>query len=264
MKKLHIVKIGGNVINDPAALGKFLQDFSTITGPKILIHGGGKVADELAKKLGIAQEMRNGRRITDAETLKITTMVYAGLINKQIVALLQANGVNAIGLSGADGNAMKAKKRAVLDVDYGFVGDVDSVDVNTDFISTLLINQCVPVFSAITHDGKGQLLNTNADTIASELAIALSKKYDVQLNYCFEKKGVLKDINNENSVIERITTAKYKQLLSEGAIAKGMIPKLDTAFKAIQNGVKSVMIIHSADLIKTINENQSLGTSLIA
>ena len=264
MKKLYIIKIGGNVIDDPEQLNKFLSDFSKIEDSKILVHGGGKIASELAKRLGISQALVNGRRITDAETLKVTIMVYAGLINKQIVTLLQANGVNAIGLSGADGNSITAVKRNVIDIDYGFVGDVTGSGVNLEFINSLLSAKITPVFSAITHDGKGQLLNTNADTIASVLAVAMSKYFDVQLNYCFEKKGVLKDVDDENSVISSITKTKYKQLLSEGVISKGMIPKLDNAFEAIQNGVKSVMIAHSNELINIINENEHAGTKLIA
>jgi acetylglutamate kinase len=264
MKKLYIIKIGGKVIDDPENLEKFLLDFTKIKNHKILVHGGGKIASELAKRLGISQALVNGRRITDAETLKVTTMVFAGLVNKQIVALLQEKGVNALGLSGADGNAITSAKRNVIDIDYGFVGDVNISGVNITLISSLLSSEITPVFSAIIHDGKGQLLNTNADTIASVLAVALSKEYEVQLNYCFEKKGVLKDIDDENSVISSITKTKYKQLLAEGVISKGMIPKLDNAFEAIQNGVKSVMIAHSNELVNTINEDAHAGTKLIA
>ncbi len=264
MKKLQIIKIGGNVIDNPEELEKFLVDFSKISDLKILVHGGGKVATELAKRLGIEQEMVNGRRITDAETLKVTTMVYAGLINKHIVASLQAKKNNAIGLSGADGNSIKATKRKVVDIDYGFVGDIDSKGVNVDFISVLLESNVSPVFSAITHNGEGQLLNTNADTIASALAVALSKKYDVQLNYCFEKNGVLRDVDDDSSVINVITKESYKELLTEGVIFKGMIPKLDNAFDAIKNGVSSVMIAHSRDLTKITNGNGNTGTKLIA
>ncbi|MGZ4055923.1 MAG: acetylglutamate kinase [Bacteroidia bacterium] len=264
MKKLYIIKIGGNVIDDPDELENFLLDFSKIEDLKILVHGGGKIANDLAKRLGVSQALINGRRITDAETLKITTMVYAGLINKQVVASLQAKGVNGIGLTGADGNSIVSVKRNITDIDYGFVGDVGSSGVNVEFISLLLSSAITPVFSAITHDDKGQLLNTNADTIASVLAVALSQNYEVQLNYCFEKKGVLKNIDDENSVISSITKTKYKQLLAEGIISKGMIPKLDNAFEAIQKGVKSVMIASSAELINTLNENEHAGTKLIA
>ena len=264
MKKLHIIKIGGNVIDNPVALEKFLTDFSNVTDLKILIHGGGKLATQLAEKMGVEQQMVNGRRITDAETLKITTMVYTGLINKQIVASLQAKNSNAIGLSGADGNAIQSSKRKVAEIDYGFVGDIDSKGVNVNFISALLESSVIPVFSAITHDKKGVLLNTNADTIASALAVALSQKYEVQLNYCFEKKGVLRNVDDDSSVINTITQNSYKQLLAEGVIFKGMIPKLDNAFDAIKNGVRSVMIAHSDDLINITNEHGKSGTKLIA
>lgn len=264
MKKLQIIKIGGNVIDNPEELDKFLTDYATITDLKILVHGGGKVATELAKRLGIEQKMIDGRRITDTETLKITTMVYAGLINKQIVASLQAKHCNALGLSGTDGNTIKSSKRKVIDIDYGFVGDINSKGINSDFISILLENHISPVFSAITHNGKGQLLNTNADTIASALAVALSKKYDVQLNYCFEKNGVLRDVKDDNSVINTITQDSYKQLLTEGIIFKGMIPKLYNAFDAIRKGVNTVMIGHSKDLKIITKENGNTGTKLIA
>ena len=262
MKKLYIIKIGGNIIDDENALEKFLADFSMIDELKFLIHGGGKMASEMAKKLGVSQAMVNGRRITDGETLKITTMVYAGLINKQIVASLQAKKVNAIGLSGADANMIQATKRNSVDIDYGFVGDVYPAEVNTELLSLFIDSGLIPVFSAITHDGNGQLLNTNADTIASVLASALSVKYNVQLNYCFEKNGVLGNIEDENSVIKTITKTKYKQLLLDGTISKGMITKLDNAFSAIQNGVKSVVIAHADELINT-TKNEHAGTTLI-
>lgn len=264
MKKLQVIKIGGNVIDNPAELEKFLTDFSKVSDLKILVHGGGKVATELAKRLGIEQELVNGRRITDGETLKITTMVYAGLINKSVVAALQSKQCNAIGLSGADANAIKASKRKVVDIDYGFVGDIDSSGVNAEMISVFLENGITPVFSAITHNGEGQLLNTNADTIASALAVALSKKYEVQLNYCFEKNGVLKDVEDDNSVINVITKESYKQLLAAGVIFKGMIPKLDNSFDAIKNGVSAVMIANSKDLLKITNQHGNTGTKLIA
>ena len=263
MKKLYIIKIGGNIIDNAIALDKFLVNFSIIDGLKLLIHGGGKTASEFAKKLGVSQAMVNGRRITDIETLKITTMVYAGLINKQIVASLQSKKVNAIGLSGADANMIQSTKRKMLDIDYGFVGDIDVSGVNSEMLSFFIEQEMVPVFSAITHDGNGQLLNTNADTIASALASALSKKYDVQLNYCFEKNGVLENLEDKNSVIKTMTKTKYKQLLSDGTISKGMIPKLDNAFVAIQNGVQSVVIAHADELLNT-TKNEHSGTTLIA
>jgi acetylglutamate kinase len=264
MKKLQIIKIGGNVIDNPDELEKFLLDFSKISDLKILVHGGGKLATELAKRLGVSQEMVNGRRITDAETLKITTMVYAGLINKQIVASLQAKKINAIGLSGADCNTIKSTKRKVNDIDYGFVGDIESSGVNVELISMFLENNITPVFSAITHNGEGTLLNTNADTIASALAVALSKMYEVQLNYCFEKKGVLRNVDDDNSVINIITPDLYKKLLAEGIIFKGMIPKIDNAFDAIKNGVTAVMIAHSNEILNITNGNGNTGTKLIA
>lgn len=264
MKKLQIIKIGGNVINDAMELESFLNDFSKIDDLKILIHGGGKVATDLAIRLGVSQAMVNGRRITDKETLKITTMVYAGEINKQIVASLQSKFINAIGLSGADGNSIQTKRRKAVDIDFGFVGDVFDKSVNVELVSTFLELGITPIFSAITHDGEGQLLNTNADTIASVLAVALSKKYDVQLNYCFEKKGVLKDPDDDNSLIQEITKNKYKQLFQEGVISKGMIPKLDNAFDAIQNGAQSVIILHASDLLNKIQKNENIGTTLIA
>lgn len=264
MKKLHIIKIGGNVIDNAIALENFLSDFARIDALKILVHGGGKLATELAEKMNVPQTMVNGKRITDAETLKIATMVYAGLINKQIVALLQAKGVNTIGLSGADGNSIKTTKRKKGEIDYGFVGDITSESVNINFISTLLDSGVTPVFSAITHDGDGQLLNTNADTIASAIAMALSKKYEVQLNYYFEKKGILKNVDDDNSVISSITKNEYVNLLSQGVISKGMIPKLDNAFEAIKNGVGSVVIAHSNDILETVNNKKNAGTTLIA
>lgn len=263
MKKLYIIKIGGNIIDDAIALEKFISNFSKLDGLKVLIHGGGKTASEFAKKLGVSQAMVNGRRITDEETLKITTMVYAGLINKQIVAFLQAKRVNAIGLSGADANLIQSTKRKTIDIDYGFVGDLDVSGVNSEMLNFLIEKHMVPVFSAITHDGNGQLLNTNADTIASVLASVLSEKYDVQLNYCFEKNGVLENIEDENSVIKTITKTKYKQLLLDGTISKGMIPKLDNAFSAVQNGVQSVIIAHADELIETTKDEHA-GTKLIA
>jgi len=264
MQRLYIVKIGGNVIDNPIALEKFLNDFKNILGAKILIHGGGKSATDMAAQLNIPQQLINGRRITDAETLKVTAMVYAGLINKEIVASLQSKNINAIGLSGADGNSIQTLKRKVAEIDYGFVGDIHEKSVNTAFITSLLKTGITPVFSAITHDGNGQLLNTNADTIASALAIALAPFYLVQLNFCFEKKGVLRNVDDDNSVIDTITPQNYKILLSEGIISKGMIPKLDNAFEAIQNGVKSVVIAHSNDLLEATHENKHAGTKLIA
>lgn len=240
---LYVVKIGGNVIDDAVKLEHFLQQFSSIKGKKILVHGGGKLATQLAKDLGIEQEMVDGRRITDAATLKIVTMVYAGYINKNIVAQLQATGSNAIGFTGADANLIKAHKRlasASKGIDYGFVGDVDQV--NTAAIEPLLTQDISIVIAPITHDGNGQLLNTNADTIAQSIATAMSSLYQVSLLYCFEKSGVLLDANDDNTVIPLIDQSNFKKLKEEQLIFAGMIPKLDNAFAALEKGVSKVII----------------------
>lgn len=241
--KLHIIKIGGNVIDHEENLSSFLVDFSKLEGLNILVHGGGKKATEIAEKLQLEPKMIGGRRITDADNLEVVTMVYAGLLNKNIVANLQKNNCNAIGLSGADGNAIKAHKRIVKEIDYGFAGDVDEVDTNT--ISILLENDLIPVFCAITHNKEGQLLNTNADTIASELASGLAKKYEVRLTYIFEKKGVLESINDEDSVIESIDAELYKTLKKNNIIAAGMLPKLENCFYALSKGVAEIHIANS-------------------
>lgn len=238
--KLKIIKIGGNVINDKGALTSFLSDFSKVDGLKILVHGGGKRASEMISELGLKPKMVNGRRVTDELTLEIVTMVYAGLLNKNITAILQMNNCNAIGLSGADGNTILAHKRIVKDVDYGFAGDVDQV--NSDVIKILLNNNLTPVFCAITHDNSGQLLNTNADTIAAELAKGLSKDYEVELIYCFEKLGVLSDVDNDATLIEKIDFVSLNVLKKENIISEGMLPKIDNCFDALQNGVTKVII----------------------
>jgi acetylglutamate kinase len=239
-EKLSIVKIGGNVIEDENALDIFLTAFSKLVGLKILVHGGGKLATQLATKLGVESKMIDGRRITDKDTVDIITMVYAGLANKKIVVQLQSKKVNAIGLSGADGNSIQAHKRPVKDINYGFVGDIDGV--NSDLLKKLLSINLTPIFCAISHDGKGQLLNTNADTIASEIAIAMASDFNTTLYYCFEKKGVLLDINNSESVVKFINTAKYKELLSQEIIADGMLPKLHNCFHALENDVEKVCL----------------------
>lgn len=239
-QKLKIVKIGGNIINNEDELISFLSDFSKINGPKILVHGGGKRASEMISELGLKPKMVNGRRVTDESTLEIVTMVYAGLLNTNVVAALQKNNCNAIGLSGADGNAILAHKRIVKEVDYGFAGDVDRV--NSEMIKALISNDLTPVFCAITHDKKGQLLNTNADTIAAELAKGMSKHFEVELIYCFEKLGVLADINNDATLIERIDFVSLSFLKKENIISQGMLPKIDNCFDALQNGVKKVII----------------------
>ncbi len=240
MEVLKIIKIGGNIIDDDIALDTFLSEFAKLKGPKVLVHGGGKLATKLANQMTIEVKMTNGRRITDADTLDIITMVYAGKISKTIVARLQANSCNAIGFSGADGNSIVSIKRPVKDVDFGFVGDVEKVHTNT--LDILLKNDVTPVFCAITHDEKGQLLNTNADTIASELAIGFAKDYKTELYYCFEKNGVLKDINDDASVIESINAKTYQTLIDDGVIADGMLPKLNNCVHAVNNKVEKVCI----------------------
>lgn len=241
-ENITIVKIGGNIISDSLALADVLNDFSKIKGSKILVHGGGKETSRFAERIGILPEMIDGRRITNSAMLDVAVMTYAGLLNKKIVVLLNALQNLAIGFCGADGNLILSQKRENSTIDFGFVGDV--ISVNHNLISKLMEQGIVPVFCAITHDGKGQLLNTNADTIASELAIALSDKYHVKLIYCFEKKGVLVNSADEDSVISQITSLKYKDLLEIGAIHSGMIPKLDNCFHALSKGVQNISIGH--------------------
>lgn len=248
MRKLTVIKIGGNIIDNPDQLNNFLNNFSAINGSKILIHGGGKIATKLASDLGIKATLIDGRRVTDKETLDIVTMVYAGLINKNVVAALQSYGNNAIGLSGADGNCIKAIKRPVKTVDYGWVGDLLENSVNSESLIAFLNADFIPVFSAITHDGQGQLLNTNADTIASSIAVALSSHFETSLIYCFEKKGVLRDVNDDSSVVSEIKEKDFIPLQQDGTITDGMIPKLHNAFDAINKGVKEVLIGQASDL----------------
>jgi acetylglutamate kinase len=259
MDKLIVVKIGGNVIDDDEKCMNFLKAFNAIKGNKILVHGGGKLATNLAEKLGVQQQLVEGRRITDAETLKIITMAYAGLINKNIVAQLQAFACNAIGLSGADGNVIQAHKRVHATIDYGFVGDVDAVNVS--LLSNLIQQNITPVLCAVSHDGKGQLLNTNADTIAQETAKALAPFYAVDLLYTFEKAGVLQNANDESTVISELNTHSYAQLKASGAIFAGMIPKLDNAFSALRAGVHKVIIGKAETLTDLINGTS--GTSIV-
>ena len=278
---IKVVKIGGNVVDNPELLREFVKDFAAMPGMKILVHGGGVMASQMQKAMGMVPQMIEGRRVTEEETLKVVTMVYAGWCNKNITALLQAEGCNAIGLTGADGNVIKAKKRAPVfvesigqDVDYGYVGDVNADSVNAAFIYSLLEKGIVPVFNAINHDGEGNLLNTNADTIASSVAVALANyKYrspreiccrceecthcsddgrlthETELIYCFEKDGVLYDKDDNTSVIPTITHDKFAELKKEGIVAEGMIPKLTNAFKAIDNGVIRVIIKHAGNLL---------------
>jgi acetylglutamate kinase len=248
MNKLYIIKIGGNVLDDEKSLKNFLKDFASIQAPKILIHGGGKIATKLGEQLGIQSNYVKGRRITDAPTLDLVTMVYGGLINKQIVAQLQSLNCNAMGLTGADGNLIKAVKRPVGDVDFGFVGDITTESVNSTLLYFLLKQNVIPIFAPLTH-ANGSMLNTNADTIASVLAISLSKHFDTRLIFCFEKTGVLRDVNKEDSVITSLNKKLYEQLLKDGALQDGILPKLENAFAAINSGVKEVLIGEHINLL---------------
>jgi len=248
MDKLTVIKIGGNIIDDAAQLSRFLADFAAIGGYKILVHGGGRLATELATQMGLPQQLVGGRRITDAATLKVITMVYAGYINKNIVAALQAASCNAMGLCGADGNAVQAHKRVAGDgaVDYGFAGDVDAV--NAPQFARWLQQGLTPVVAPVTHDRGGQLLNTNADTVAAAIAKAMCPQLHTQLVYCFEKAGVLRNPSDEASVIPMITEAAYQQYVADGTVSAGMIPKLQNAFEALQSGVAGIRIGHASQI----------------
>lgn len=244
--KLALVKVGGKIVEEAASLQQLLNDFAAIKGPKVLVHGGGRSATKIAAQLGIESQLVNGRRITDADMLRVVTMVYGGLVNKNIVAGLQARGINAVGLTGADMNVILSDKRPVKDIDYGFVGDVKQVEGNR--LASLIQSGIIPVMAPLTHDGQGHILNTNADTIAGETAKALAAHFDVTLVYCFEKKGVLRDEADDNSVIANINRQQFAELVEQGVIQGGMIPKLENAFQAIDAGVKEV-IITAADAI---------------
>lgn len=248
MEKLTLIKVGGKIVEEPDTLQQLLRDFSSIEGHKVLVHGGGRSATRIASQLGIESQMVNGRRITDAEMLKVVTMVYGGLVNKNIVAGLQALQVNALGLTGADMNIMRSDKRPVKDVDYGFVGDVK--EVNADVLASLIQQGIVPVLAPLTHDKQGHMLNTNADTIAGETAKALAKYFDVTLMFCFEKKGVLLNEDDDESVIPEIDRASFQKYVAEGIIQGGMIPKLENAFQAIDAGVKEVIITQASEIHK--------------
>ena len=261
--QLKVFKIGGKVVEDDKKLSVFLQAFSKIEGNKILIHGGGKWVTEMSQKLGIEVKMIDGRRITDAETLEVVKMMLAGVANKNVVSKLQAYGCNAIGLTGADGNTIKAEKRPIKKgIDYGFVGDVKVV--NHAVIGQLIKTGLVPVFAAMTHDGCGNLLNTNADTIASSVAVGMANDYDVELNYCFELNGVLEDINKPESVIPEINPKNYLELKSKDIINMGMIPKIDNAFDAIKAGVKAVRIMNAQDISKMAKGSNNVGTLILS
>lgn len=255
MKKLTIIKVGGKIVEEESTLKTLLHDFSEIDGLKVLVHGGGRSATKLAEKLGIESRMVDGRRITDAETLRVVTMVYGGLVNKNIVAGLQALGINALGLTGADLNIILSDKRPVKDIDYGFVGDVK--EVNAKALIALLEQDIVPVVAPLTHDGKGNILNTNADTMASETAQALAQHFEVSLVYCFEKKGVLMNENDDDSVIASITASGFEKYKQEGIIRGGMIPKLENAFRSIEKGVKEVVITKASEI------GQDSGTKIV-
>lgn len=255
MHQLTIVKVGGKIVEEETSLERLLHDFSMLENSKVLVHGGGRSATKIAERLGIESKMVNGRRITDAEMLRIVTMVYGGLVNKNLVARLQALNVNALGLTGADMNIMLSEKRPVKEIDYGFVGDVKKVDAG--LLSSLITQGVVPVLSPLTHDKKGNLLNTNADTIAGEAAKALAEYFDVTLVYCFEKKGVLKDENDDDSVIPQINMKLFNKYVAEGIIQGGMIPKLENAFDALKKGVKKVIITEASQLGK------SSGTTVV-
>jgi acetylglutamate kinase len=257
MDKLTIVKVGGKIVEDEQSLTQLINDFKSISGPKILVHGGGRSATALAAKLGIETQMVEGRRITDQPMLEVAVMVYAGLVNKTIVAGLQAKGCNAAGFTGADLGLITSIKRPVKEIDYGFVGDV--IDVNTSELRLLIAEGVAPAIAPITHDGKGQLLNTNADTIATEMAIDLAKYFAVSLVYCFEKDGVLSNPDDEKSVIHDLDKSLYLQYKTEGIISEGMIPKLDNAFRALNSGVYRVLITNAKNLTKPA----AVGTSII-
>jgi acetylglutamate kinase len=245
---LKIIKIGGNIVDNPAKLDKFLADLSTLPGDKVLVHGGGKVATAIGQSLGIEAKMIDGRRVTDAETLKVVTMVYAGVINKTIVSNLQGRGCNALGLCGADGALISSRRRSPQPVDFGFVGD--PAGVNTTLINDLITKGFTLVVAPITYDGKGGLLNTNADTVASALAGAMAREAEVELVYCFEKAGVLLDMNDENSVIQNINPAIFADLRARGVVSQGMLPKLDNAFRSLEKGVRRVVICAAENIAR--------------
>lgn len=262
MDKLFVIKIGGNVIDDQEQLSSFLDSFAQIEEKKILVHGGGKIATSIGNKLGIQSTYVDGRRITDDETIDLVTMVYGGLVNKKIVAKLQAYNCNAIGVTGADANLLPARKRPVREIDYGWVGDLDNKDIKPANWKLFLDNGLTPVVAALTHDSQGHVLNTNADTIASVIAVNLSSLYDVELVFCFEKNGVLANIEDENSVIENIHTENFLSLKNSNKLFAGIIPKIDNAFDAIHKGVNEVIIGNSSRLTSLIKGDGGTKISL--
>jgi acetylglutamate kinase len=261
-EKLFVIKVGGNVIDDTDKLNSFLKDFSEIPGKKILVHGGGKIATSIGNKLNIESKYIDGRRITDDETIDLVTMVYGGLVNKKIVAKLQSLQCNAIGITGADANVLPAKKREVKEIDYGWVGDIETENVNPGNWKIFLENGLNPVVASLTHDGNGNILNTNADTIASVIAVTLSKYFEVNLIFCFEKNGVLLDINDENSVIEKMNYEEYESLKKLDKLFAGILPKIDNSFDAVNKGVKEVVIGNSSQLTSLINGTGGTKLSL--
>lgn len=261
-ENLFIIKIGGNVIDDEKNLLSFLKDFSSIKEKKILVHGGGKIATAIGDKLGIQSKYIDGRRITDDKTIDLVTMVYGGLINKKIVAALQSLHCNAIGLSGADANVLPATKRPVKSIDYGWVGDVNATDINPSTWQLFLDNKLVPVVASLTHDEQGHILNTNADTMAAVLSVALSEFYNVELIYCFEKNGVLTNVNDETTVITELNTKSYNQLKADKKLFAGILPKIDNAFDAVNNDVFKVVIGNSNQLLQLVKGES--GTKIIS
>lgn len=260
MQDLKIIKIGGQVVEDKEKLHQAIAGFCTLKMPKILVHGGGTMATQFSEQLGLEPQLIDGRRVTDAESLKVVQMVYAGLINKNIVAQLQAMNCPSVGLSGADANCILAEKRPVKKIDYGYVGDI--IEVNTKTIIDFFEIGVAPVFCALSHDGRGQILNTNADTIATELGIALSKSFIVNIVYCFDKSGLLGDIKDNSTVVNHVVPATYANLRRKGMISDGMIPKMDNAFRALNAGVQNVYIIHYNSLGKLFKEGESTGTKI--
>lgn len=261
-EQLFIIKIGGNVIDDPDQLDSFLTSFSEIENKKILVHGGGKIATSIGNKLNIESKYIDGRRITDDETIDLVTMVYGGLVNKKIVAQLQGKGCNAIGVTGADANLLPAKKRPVREIDYGWVGDLNNQDINPLNWKLFLENGLTAVVAALTHDQQGHVLNTNADTIASVIAVNLASFYEVQLVFCFEKNGVLFNVEDENSVIENINPKNYLSLKKSDKLFAGILPKIDNAFDAINKGVNEVIIGNSSHLATLIKGTGGTKISL--
>ncbi len=258
-EKLSIIKIGGNVLDHPSNLQDFLGRFALVDGKKILVHGGGKIATRIGEKLGIEAKYADGRRITDDETMDLVTMVYGGLVNKQVVCALQALGCNAIGLTGADANIIPAAKRPVKTIDYGWAGDVEPSQVQSATLKAIIETGLTPVFAPLTHDTKGHMLNTNADTVAASLALALSPFFRVHLMYCFEKKGVLQSVEDENSVVGRIDRPTFEAMRAAGALHSGILPKIENALLAIEKGVARVIIGHADDLLENLAE-EVLGT----